>query len=110
MTEGRGRGLADFLRTFCGLDERQELVGYLAGEGMSTRAIAPIVAVDKDTVRRDLIAGGANTPPAQSPPLATPEGVVIAEQRHVELPPGGLNSDDVSTADAIDGVRLARPI
>lgn len=34
--------------------ERQELVGYLAGEGMSTRAIAPIVGVDNKTVHNDL--------------------------------------------------------
>jgi hypothetical protein len=35
-------------------DQRQELVGYLAGEGMSTRAIAPIVGTGYDTVQRDL--------------------------------------------------------
>lgn len=35
-------------------DQRQALVGYLAGEGMSTRAIAPIVGVDNATVHRDL--------------------------------------------------------
>lgn len=34
--------------------ERQELVAYLAGEGMSTRAIAPIVGVDQKTVSNDL--------------------------------------------------------
>ena len=32
-------------------DQRQELVGYLSGEGMSTRAIAPIVGVSKSTVQ-----------------------------------------------------------
>lgn len=30
-----------------------QIVGYLAGEGMSTRAIAPIVGVDNATVHRD---------------------------------------------------------
>lgn len=34
--------------------ERQELVAYLSGEGMSTRAIAPIVGVDNKTVHNDL--------------------------------------------------------
>lgn len=34
-------------------DQRQELVGYLAGEGMSTRAIAPIVGVSHEQVRQD---------------------------------------------------------
>lgn len=36
-----------------GRDERQELVGYLSGEGLSTRAIAPIVGVSREQVRRD---------------------------------------------------------
>jgi hypothetical protein len=35
-------------------DQRQELVGYLAGEGMSTRAIAPIVGVKQPQVVKDL--------------------------------------------------------
>lgn len=35
-------------------DERRELVTRLADEGMSTRAIAPIVAVDQKTVANDL--------------------------------------------------------
>lgn len=37
-----------------GRDERQELVGYLAGEGLSTRAIAPIVGVSQKTIDRDV--------------------------------------------------------
>jgi len=37
-----------------GREERQELVGYLAGEGLSTRAIAPIVGVAHKTVARDI--------------------------------------------------------
>jgi hypothetical protein len=43
-------------------DDRRELVGLLAGEGMSTRAIAPVVGVDRKTVERD-IAGGTSAPP-----------------------------------------------
>lgn len=35
-------------------DQRQELVGYLAGEGMSTRAIGAVVGAADITVRRDL--------------------------------------------------------
>lgn len=34
-------------------DQRQELVGYLAGEGMSSRAIAPIAGVSQQQVVRD---------------------------------------------------------
>lgn len=37
-----------------GRDERQEIVGYLAGEGLSTRAIAPIVGVSKAQVAVDV--------------------------------------------------------
>ncbi|MBS0231744.1 MAG: hypothetical protein JSS52_11385 [Proteobacteria bacterium] len=37
-----------------GREERQELVGYLSGEGLSTRAIAPIVGVHHDTVASDI--------------------------------------------------------
>lgn len=43
-------------------DQRQALVGYLAGEGMSSRAIAPIVGATDRQVRRDI--GGTNVPPA----------------------------------------------
>lgn len=66
-------------------DERRELVGWLAGEGMSTRAIAPIVGASFKTVARDLEAGPvSDDTPAQPPTIATTEGVVIAEQRRVE--------------------------
>jgi IS30 family transposase len=34
--------------------ERQEMVAMLSAEGMSTRAIAPIVGVDNKTVHNDL--------------------------------------------------------
>lgn len=37
-----------------GREERQELVGYLSGEGLSTRAIAPIVGADRKTVMKDV--------------------------------------------------------
>lgn len=50
-------------------DQRQELVGYLAGEGMSTRAIAPIVGVSKAQVATDAQVSrtGHLTPDAASP-------------------------------------------
>lgn len=35
-------------------DERRDLVAWLSGQGMSTRAIAPIVGVDQKTVSNDL--------------------------------------------------------
>lgn len=44
-------------------DQRQELVGFLAGEGMSTRAIAPIVGASFKTVARDLEEGVSDDTP-----------------------------------------------
>lgn len=42
---------------------RREIVAWLADEGMSTRAIAPIVGVDQATVVRDLASGDASASP-----------------------------------------------
>ena len=39
-------------------EQRRELVAYLAGEGMSTRAIAPIVGVDNATLQETFSALG----------------------------------------------------
>lgn len=43
------------------LEERREVVGWLTGRGMSTRAIAPIVSVDQKTVSNDRRAIAAAT-------------------------------------------------
>ena len=51
-------------------DERREVVSWLAGQGMSTRAIAPVVGADHVTVSPDLSARDADASPA-SP--ATPD-------------------------------------
>jgi hypothetical protein len=54
--------------------ERREVVRFLTGEGLSTRAIAPIVSADPKTVRNDRRAlasaekpraGGESSPPAE---------------------------------------------
>lgn len=60
-----------------GRDERQELVGYLSGEGMSTRAIAPIVAVDQKTVVNDLRRGEENSSPEMADIVDPATGEVI---------------------------------
>jgi hypothetical protein len=52
-------------------DQRQELVGYLAGEGMSTRAIAPIVGVHHDTVASDLRQPTVGNPTVERPAVVT---------------------------------------
>lgn len=59
-------------------DQRQELVGYLAGEGMSTRAIAGVTGVGVGTVSRDLSRpvpnGTPETPQGEDhSPTETPE-------------------------------------
>jgi len=51
-------------------EERQQLVAMLAGEGMSTRAIAPIVGVDNKTVHNDIKRAAApveNSTPEPAP-------------------------------------------
>jgi hypothetical protein len=49
-----------------GRDERQELVGYLAGEGLSVRAIATVADIPKSTVAR-IVAPVPNGTPAAAP-------------------------------------------
>lgn len=59
-----------------GRDERQELVEYLSGEGLSVRAIAPIVGSTKSQVARDIQAAPVpnGTPrPATEPPVIVNE-------------------------------------
>lgn len=56
-------------------DERREVVAWLAGEGMSTRAIAPIVGQSHMTVARDL-SGVTDVTPAPAPSAPTPEETV----------------------------------
>jgi hypothetical protein len=48
-------------------EERRAVTHLLRKQGMSTRAIAAVEGVDKDTVRRDLLSGGVNTPPELEP-------------------------------------------
>lgn len=68
-----------------GRDERQELVGYLAGEGLSVRAIAPIVGSTKSQVARDVAT--APVPNGTPAPVAS-EGV---QSSHTPAPVTGLD-------------------
>ena len=66
-------GVADGIAAASGhltLEERRELVAYLAGEGMSSRAIAelPFVQVSDRQVRRDLDQVGHDVPPDEETP------------------------------------------
>ena len=45
-------------------DDRREIVDYLTGEGMSTRAIGQALGVSRDTVSKDRSAGVRNLTPA----------------------------------------------
>lgn len=76
-----------------GRDERQELVEYLSGEGLSTRAIAPIVGVHHDTVASDIKAAA----PVGNP---TPEQLAPAFDPTPTLPP---REDDWVPADPATG-------
>lgn len=64
-----------------GREERQELVEYLSGEGLSTRAIAPIVGVSHETVAKDIAAPVRNLTPAP----VTPEPTVIVNESTGEV-------------------------
>lgn len=60
-------------------DDRQALVGYLAGEGMSTRAIAPIVGVTQQQVQRDVRQVTPDVSPAPVEYVDTTTGEVTDE-------------------------------
>lgn len=64
-----------------GRADRRELVAYLSGEGMSTRAIAPIVGVSQDTIVKDIKRGERSLSP-ESEPTSTTETELV-EPREV---------------------------
>jgi hypothetical protein len=70
-----------------GREERQELVGYLSGEGLSTRAIAPILGVDNKTVHNDIRR-------IEAVENSTPEPTEVVDQQTGEI----LEVEDVRTA------------
>lgn len=78
-------------------DQRQELVGYLSGEGMSSRAIAPIVGVTPMQVSRDVKASSGVTNVTPAPDLEEPqaqdEGEVTAP---VEETPRAVTANPVT--------------
>lgn len=94
-------------------DERQEMVKVLSAEGMSTRAIAPIVGVHHDTVASDRKAGVGNPTPEPksdaellagaewSPEAVEPEPRFTDEPGHVQPVTG--------TITGMDGKQYSRP-
>lgn len=70
------------------------MVRMLSDEGMSTRAIAPIVGASDRQVRRD-VSGGTNVPPDPTPP-------------HVNTDTGEIIDEPVKTT-GMDGKQYYRP-
>lgn len=85
-------------------DQRQELVGYLAGEGMSTRAIAPIVGVSQKTVVKDAQVI-PQVSPAPAPKVNTTTGEVSDD---FEPEPTPLVPPAKVTG--LDGKQYTRPV
>lgn len=77
--------------------ERQEMVQMLSAEGMSTRAIAPIVGASQMQVVRDVRAGETNVSP--EPVISNDPGKIVR--------PTGPNS--AATVTGMDGRSYTRP-
>ena len=77
-------------------DDRKELVGILAAEGMSTRAIAPIVGATHMTVQRDL------SPVTNVPPVTGMDGKTYA-------PKPDVIRVDANTGEVLDAATVSAP-
>jgi len=91
--------------------ERQEMVQMLSAEGMSTRAIAPIVGASKSQVANDLEAGVQNWTPEPANPVQGLDGktYTVEARREVArvLADEGLHSDSIAPILGVSG-RTAR--
>ena len=76
-------------------DDRQEMVKVLSAEGMSTRAIAPIVGASHMQVKRDMDAGVTNVPPV----LSDDPGKIVRL----------TGPDSAATVMGMDGKSYSRP-
>lgn len=86
-------------------EDRQELVGYLSGEGMSTRGIASIVGADQATVVRDIrrdasaspeTGAGARVPDGDGEPQA-PDVAAVTAPVEASVPPRAVTGLDGKT-------------
>jgi hypothetical protein len=84
-------------------EQRRELVGYLSGEGMSTRAIAETVDVSKNTVTSDLRqVSQTGTPEAEQSDLTEAEARAITDRIRGWVDEGRrLGVDDKEMADCV---------
>jgi hypothetical protein len=109
-------------------DQRQELVGYLAGEGMSSRAIAPIVGASRRTIDADVkqvgniahlnvtvdrttgeILAPTNDPEPAPSPAAQDAGMAIPRQSQGEPEPEGASGPARPPVTGLDGKTYTRP-
>lgn len=83
-------------------DDRREIVHYLTGEGMSTRAIGSALGVSNQTIANDRVAGVKNLTPASD-----------QHERHEigETAPTNVAPQRHKTVDGLDGkTYMAQPI
>lgn len=79
--------------------ERQEMVQLLSSEGMTSRAIAPIVGASDRQVRYD-VAGGKNCPPEPAEPALSDEPGQVSKL---------TGADSAATVTGMDGKTYTRP-
>lgn len=89
-------------------EERLELVGYLAGEGMSARAIGPIVGVGKSQAAKDMVEAAKALPPHELAGFPDPEP--LFESGNVTaISDGGAPTSPTPTTTGLDGKSYTRP-
>lgn len=90
------------------LELRRETVKELTEAGLSTRAIAPVVGVHKDTVRNDLKSGGEPSPPVSESggANATPD----AEPVEPDIDPAHIDYATGEVLDAPDAEPERKPV
>lgn len=81
-------------------DERRELVAALSAEGMSTRAIAPIVGAAPKTIARDLESRVSDDTPAPTPRPAITGRDGKSYTPPAPKPPANVNADTGEIAPA----------
>lgn len=91
-------------------DERRVIVSDLAEQGMSSRAIAPVVGATHATVQAD-IRGGKNLPPAEGPTFdPTPSwDPVDTEAGEIHEAPHNPGTPEPRPVTGLDGKTYTRP-
>lgn len=84
-------------------DQRREITGYLAEEGLSSRAIAPVVGVSDRMVRKDLASGGNQVPTSL-------EDDVVEAIEETEEPTAGEAGVPARHVTGMDGKQYGVPI